>query len=373
MHFTKEYLPTAIILLIQCARNDDIKQLLKNCSPDFLKQHLWITEQDRKWLNFASYKQLLLYYLCLTNFEFIDSSYVANYKMDNTKEFPLELLMIHLKAIISCFLSYQLIYYENDIKYDNKDYLYNDLDQEFLKYFNPKSLSKNEVGNILHQIIYYYKENKFYYEISFYDRTINKIGIEHYKDYTVKNVEQTPYRFCNSPKEPYLLDEKTGLKFIIGRQIKNIFEKDIIKTNTYDYFIGTHTRILEILTYKNLTSCHWCNPNGNKDRKCINCQNLMDELLHLKNPNIHKENITADNSKKHSYNADRRYFNELINKIKLEDVENLAELRQERRKVLYEFINEVKRNFDDDTVNEVKMLVDRSFSSIIRKGNCKSF
>lgn len=284
-------------------------------------------------------------------------------------------LITHLNCILSCFNSYNFPIYINRKEPKRKEPI---LPKEYKLFLgenqevsfdinqvhNANPLNDYEIANILHDIISSYDKN-FYY--MFIDNMVYKIeievNVEHEKETKVITKEVvnkvTEYKLLNDERAPSIVDNKTGLRISIGRQIKTLFQikDDEIKmlVNTYESFCGTHERIIKALSFEP-TACHWCCPDKNKINekiKCDNCRNLLEELNFFASKI--SEEIKTPN------------FNNLITSISINDVTNLAELREKRRKLLYSFLKETKKYAKDkSSIERLKMLINKAFSDFVK-------
>ena len=223
------------------------------------------------------------------------------------------------------------------------------------------NIKSYEITNILGKIISNYTQNRFYYTIQ--EENIYKIQIDYNPDRALEESvigPMTKYQLINTKREPRILDKETNLEVSIGRQVKLPFRKEegitTLQINTYESFLGTHERIIRALSFapnKNLPRCHWCNPDKNKVRekiKCDNCKNLIEELNKL------KEKIDDSEFKK-------KDFNKIVATVDIEKVKDLATLRNKRKKLLYDFLSDNKKYIKNSAKrNLIKKLIENSFT-----------
>lgn len=366
-----------INLIIKYASEKDVEMLIANCfetvklSPYEMCQHI---DSD---MSFSEYLTHLLIYENYPDAELEKKS--PTFKAD--KILLQQALITHLNCILSCFNSYNFL-----IDIEKKEpkmecplltveYKQTSGDKKKVSFdinsaYNANPLKDSDITNILHKIISSYKNN-FYY--MFIDDIVYKIEIEveveHEKDETItKEVinKVTEYKLLNNKRSPSIVDNKTGLKISISRQIKTLFQfKDEparMLVNSYESFMGTHERLIKALSFVP-SGCHWCSPDENKKNekiKCDNCRNLLDDLNSFVQCNF-------------DCNAEKIDFNRLITSIKLSDVKNLAELRQQRKELLYSYLNNLKKSTENNTsvdinnsISNLKKLIDKSFSQSVK-------
>ena len=221
--------------------------------------------------------------------------------------------------------------------------------------FNAHGIRKEEFAEIFHEIIDNYTKHKFYYEFS--NEEVNKIEFEYDAEFSMYSYVLTPFKLVNQDRNPHILNEETGLTFSIGRQLKGrLIEKDNIiypTPNTFDNFISIHKRLIKALNY-NFKRCHWCNPDkdtqkGEEKIKCTDCRNLLEYLDELKNWSF-DEDIRKIN------------FNETINAIDYNSLNNLAEVRTERKKYLVKFLKSLQNIQDEELLKNTEILIDKVFT-----------
>lgn len=377
MYLNKDNLDKIIILLIQCAHDDDIGQFLKNCSEELLD--LKTGKVNHNPYDMMSYKEILIYYLCIINFDFkeslcgLDTSIIE--KNINKNKYKIELIMYHLKAIAACYYSYNIFFLEEYLKKENigknlyKKYIkkFKDMGYDLGKSLNIQGLKREDIAEILHIIIHGYKKNKFYYETNF--KEINKIIIDYNPVTKSIDLDQKKYLLVNSSREPHLVECQTGEEIPIGRKLKEPFTKEVklkkIVSSSLDYFKGTNERITEALVYEKEPCC-WCNPNKflkNPRKKCNNCKNLLEALNEIKKDLKDKElkKIDFNDKIRKTTVYAEEYFDDDFNYLELNKDSCISQLRFKRAVVLYNFLKKAKNQQNAKLINEAKKLIDKSF------------
>lgn len=361
---TIPYLYMTLPLLIKYATDNDIKEIIFNT---YNSVNLGIDEMF--WYH-ARYttdpKEALIY---LLNFDIWD--YGEDSSIAQTKNILRQSVVTHINSIGACYFNYMFLHDADEIKSDPID----SKEEAILmrlkeKNINPSRLfSSNinsyEITNILHKIISNYAQNRFYYTIQ--EENIYKIQIDYNPN---RNLEEavigtmTKYPLINTKREPRIIDKETNLEVSIGRQVKLPFRIEenttTLQLNTCESFLGTHERVVKALSFdpnKNLPRCHWCNPDKNKARekiKCDNCKNLIEELNKLKEKTDDLEFKKND-------------FNKIVATVDIEKVKNLATLRNKRKKLLYDFLSNNKQHIKNSVRrNQIKKLIDNSFTVIVK-------
>lgn len=360
--YTDPYLYKIFPLIIKYAKDDDVEKIIFECF-DLLSCDM---ELMCRYMANYSCKEFLVHLLL---FDIWDYKFTP--KKHQILSLLRELLITHLNSIGACYCNY---YFPAEID-DNEPKIkqpinlkppqkspkeLKDLIFSINKVYNADNLKDFEITNILHEIIYNYSKNHFYYVLR--DECIWKIEIRYNVEYKVEKAiigEISQYNLINRDREPCLIDVKTGLEIGIGRQIKTPFIKNgntiMLQINTYDSFLGTNERIIKALTFKPV-QCHWCNPDTsitNEKVKCERCRILLNELNDF-NSNIYKKG------------AQKSDLNKYVTSIGINEVANLSELRKRRKELLISFVNENKKYIDDkELIETVKSSIKDSFSSHI--------
>ena len=350
-------LSNVITLFLKYAAEQDIACLFCNC----IQGNEELKHFTNRYFNNSNLETRSFFVLILINGLF-----------DNVIGEPLvfklqDIIIKHFRAITACFYRYYLIVYEETkvhkkrveyptkkVKLDKPIMGLSEVELDVNKFLNARSLRDEEIEDIFHKIIYTYREKRFYYNIC--NDKINKIEFK-FGDNKIIQSNITQYKIVNSDRNPYIINTKTGVKISLGRQIQlEPFKfkdfKSIPQANTYDYFCGTHERIVKALSYSP-NICHWCNPVKNQTNekvKCTNCKNLLEDLNELKK--------TSDNIETKKAN-----FNKLISSVKLNDVQNLIELKMKRKKLLINFVESVQNDKNKIIVNRTKRLIEKVFGT----------
>lgn len=364
---TIPYLYKTVPLLIKYATDKDIEEIIFNA---YDSVNLGIDEMSRYHARYTTDpKEALMY---LLNFDIWD--YGENQSVARTKNILRQSVVTHINSIGACYFNYMFLNDVDELKSDSTDseeeailmrLKENNIDISRLFSSNIKSY---EITNILGKIISNYTQNRFYYTIQ--EENIYKIQIDYNPDRALEESvigTMTKYQLINTKREPRILDKETNLEVSIGRQVKLPFRKEegitTLQINTYESFLGTHERIIRALSFapnKNLPRCHWCNPDKNKARekiKCDNCKNLIEELNKL------KEKIDDSEFKK-------KDFNKIVATVDIEKVKDLATLRNKRKKLLYDFLSDNKKYIKNSAKrNLIKKLIENSFTLIVKPIN----
>lgn len=167
--------------------------------------------------------------------------------------------------------------------------------------------------------------------------------------------QRTVYNLVNKERDPYIIDDSTGLKLNIGKRITSFAKIDkngMIKffNNSYNTFKTSHERIIKIVTFKP-TQCHWCAPNKetrNEKIKCTNCHKLLYEL----------DNLIKTNS------IEKVDFNKRISSIDFTKAKNLADLRKKRKNAVVSYLKQYESQITDKKkIEQIKELAEKSFST----------
>ena len=167
--------------------------------------------------------------------------------------------------------------------------------------------------------------------------------------------KRTVYNLVNKERDPYIIDDCTGLKLNIGKRITSFAKIDKNGTikffnNSYNTFKTSHERIIKIVTFKP-TQCHWCAPNKetrNEKVKCTNCHKLLYEL----------DNLMKTNS------IEKVDFNKRISSIDFTKANNIADLRKKRKNAVVSYLKQYESQITDKKkIEQIKELAEKSFST----------
>ncbi len=361
---TIPYLYMTVPLLIKYATDRDIEEIIFNAyntvelDSSKIFQHCGIYSEKPQ--------EALIY---LLNFDIWD--YGEDSSIAQTKNILRQSVVTHINSIGACYFNYMFLHDADEIKSDPKD----SKEEAMLMRLKGKNINRSrlfkptikslDIRNILHEIISNYTKNRFYYTIQ--EENIYKIQIDCNLN---RNLEETvigtmtKYPLINTKRDPRIIDKETNLEVSIGRQVKLPFREEentiTLQLNTYESFLGTHERVVKALSFdpnKNLPRCHWCNPDKNKARekiKCDNCKNLIEELNKLKEKTDDLEFKKND-------------FNKIVATIDIEKVKDLATLRNKRKKLLYDFLSNNKQHIKNSARrNQIKKLIDNRFTVIVK-------
>ena len=227
--YTDPYLYKIFPLIIKYAKDDDVEKIIFECF-DLLSCDM---ELMCRYMANYSCKEFLVHLLL---FDIWD--YKLTLKKHQILSLLREVLITHLNSIGACYCNY---YFPAEID-DNEPKIkqpinlkppqkspkeLKDLIFSINKVYNADNLKDFEITNILHEIIYNYSKNHFYYVLR--DECIWKIEIRYNVEYKVEKAiigEISQYNLINRDREPCLIDVKTGLEIGIGRQIKTPFIKN---------------------------------------------------------------------------------------------------------------------------------------------------
>lgn len=351
--YAKHVIKKIGLLIVKYAENKDVKKLIINCY-ETIRLDLMAKRLNEYNEEIDYWKEELI---DLLTFDFLIDEFDDSDIFEDVKHLLKLTLFTHLKCIARCFYSYSFLM-DVDKSSDTDKKFIEKLDNENIdvkSMFTADSLKKFEITNILHDIISCY-DNKFYY--MFDCDSVSKIEIA-YKQ-SKKGFEEVitniiRYELINKDRKPSIIDNETGLKIPIDRQVKPLFQdkknKVKMQPNTYDSFMGTHDRLVKALSL-HIPACHWCNPDiskKNEKGKCNTCQKLLDDL----NKFVHENELENIN------------FNTFVDSIRINDVTNLAELKKKRRELLYSYLKKAEKQIkfeNKEAIMNLKMLVDTSFS-----------
>ncbi len=363
--YTHIFLHKIVTLIIKYATEEDVETLLYNAIDDVNYETYNKNLIDTEY----SMKENLIYSLI---FDIWEDTKRNNCNILTAKNIIRQSLFTHLNSIGVCYYNY---YFPdqtdgNEPKFklpikeiQTKEPLFGmrKIKVDLNEVYNAEKLKNYEIPQILHKIISNYTKNHFYYAII--DNSIYKIEIELKPNNPVENCvanKITQYILNNRDRYPCIIDKETGLEISIGRQIKLPFKlkKGTLKLqgNTFESFMGTNERIIKALTFKP-NPCHWCTPDKdskNEKIKCDNCRNLLDALNNLA-AKCKDDKIKQIN------------FNSLISSVGYTKAKNIADLRNQRKKLLYSFLNNAKKYVkDENIITNIKFLIDKSFDLTIK-------
>jgi len=335
------YLNQILALLMQYAKDKDIEQLIFNC---FNTVNFNIEDIGIYSVNLNNPKAFLMNILTYDLYGYKETGDAYVYK-----ELMRKALVAHLNSIGMCYFQYHFPPILDNDKL-NKNTSIRETQNPTDKINKIKCLKFFEVTDILHNIIYTYKDYHFYYTIT--DVYVLKILIKYdrmkFLEEAINN-EILYYNIINQDRKPYINDPVTRLDILICKQIKS---KNTNKYTTYNAFLGYHKTIVKALSLS--PNCHWCYPNkktANEKIKCDNCAFLLQELNELK-------------SKVNNAALKDTDYNKFIGSIKLNQVMSIRELRVERGKLLNNFI---KKNVKDrELLKSLKSMINKSFSPYVK-------
>ena len=159
--------------------------------------------------------------------------------------------------------------------------------------------------------------------------------------------KRTVYNLVNKERDPYIIDDSTGLKLNIGKRITSFAKID--ENGTIKFFNNSYNTF-KIVTFKP-TQCHWCAPNKetrNEKIKCTNCHKLLYEL----------DNLMKTNS------IEKVDFNKRISSIDFTNAKNLADLRKKRKNVVVSYLKQYESLITNKKkIEQIKELAEKSFST----------
>ena len=397
------FLPRGVFLLIQYAKDETIKDLLIYLI--HLVQEIVVA--DCFFLDCSiSWKENLLKLLM---FDFYTDDISDNDEFQ-AKNYLRQYIITHINCIAACYESY---YFPQDFSNGTEDAnvikeIRKICNVDISPIFRAKPLSSAQKSDIIQMIIDNFMKNGFYYSISMGDgNKYNYLSNDYYEnkqeekerlqeqarqqeitkqivlDEAYENLvntseqkriykyevifdkkadefdkvktKRTVYNLVNKERDPYIIDNGTGLKLNIGKRITSFAEIDKNGTlkffnNSYNTFKTTHERIIKIVTFKP-TQCHWCAPNKeikNEKTKCINCHKLLYEL----------NNLIKTNS------IEKIDFNKRISSIDFTNAKNLADSRKKRKNVVVSYLKQYESLITDKKkIEQIKELAEKSFST----------
>lgn len=397
------FLPRGVFLLIQYAKDETIKDLLIYLI-HFVQE---IVVADCFFLdNSISWKENLLK---LFMFDFYTDDISDNDEFQ-AKNYLRQYIITHINCIAACYESY---YFPQDFSNGTEDAnvikkVRKICNVDISPIFRAKPLFSAQKSDIIQMIIDNFMKNGFYYAISMGDGKEYNYQLDDYCENKQKEKEQlqeqarqqeiakqivldeayenlvntseqkriykyevifdkkadefdkvktkrTVYNLVNKERDPYVIDNSTGLKLNIGKRITSFAKIDKNGTikffnNSYNTFKTSHERIIKIVTFKP-TQCHWCAPNKetkNEKIKCTNCHKLLYEL----------DNLMKTNS------VEKVDFNKRISSIDFTKAKNLADLRKKRKNAVVSYLKRYESQITDKKkIEQIKELAEKSFST----------
>lgn len=349
-----------LVLLINYADERDIKQLILNCYSEINKDEVYESQSK-------TFKEYLIYKLCIAHYSCYEYIYEGNLESFRKilKKQNIEALILHLIALLKGFNNFLFLEkgLDNiDIKKLKKATQYK---KGIVKIALKGNITEKDIPKILHLLINNYSQYGVYYEY-LDENTIQRLKVRHHKNrYPMPNsnvvkileyydFDETLYEIKKCTNYTVLTNKTTGKELKINGRLDitpfyiNKSGKKDIQAVDFDDFQKINNAICKVLANDTeKVPCVWCNPNESiKSAMCPNCRNLFEELQH------YQEKALIDNSIN---------IREEIKKIKFGRIKSLKTLLEKRKKFILDLINSPNCKLDEEEVEQIKYLSNRSF------------
>lgn len=329
-----------IVLLLQKANDEDIRQFLVNCSKDILS-YKEDTLTNKEFLIYIV-SQALIKHCTLLKFTKETGNHLIKLSLIWT-------VIRHISALAYSY--YSILPIDFDRLTNNK--IKSDWDFPIDEMKDMYKISNN-IPEILHILIENYTKYQFYYAID--NNFINKIQITPqnteevlqiiYDDDDEENVEEyetiTRYRIKEVNRYVCLVNPYDNIR------IKTPISKHLLKCGSvmnFNAFNKMNSAITKALSHKHVY-CNWCYPDkkSTSHKKCLNCRELQSAFNELKQKDGNNKLSEFD-------------LNKELTKI---TGDNLYQLRQLRAEFLFNILKETKVS-DKNLKKRIKSLIQESF------------